>query len=106
MCITAYKPTKKKTGVGYKVFGISKGQLTSEFYGGVRPARKWLKADGGNFSYGAGFHIFTSRKSAVEWALIHLTIRRVKYRGAFLVGKQGSFNCVVAKEIYIFRGAK
>ena len=109
MCITAYTATKKKTGVGYKVFNINfeKTQLMSEFWGGVRPVRKWLKADGGSYRYGAGWHIFTNIKSAREWSNgTSRAIRKVKYRGAFLVGKQGDMRVVVAKEIFIFRGVK
>jgi hypothetical protein len=105
MCVTQYVRTKKKTGVGYKVFNVNGKQLISEFWGGARPVRKWLKAAGGYHRYGAGWHIFTSIQSARAWAdgAAHL-VRKVKYRGAFLVGKQSNFRVVVAKEIYIFRG--
>lgn len=109
MCVTQTEPATRKTGIGYKVFNIRNGQLVSEFCGGIdpRPTRRWLKATGGHSSYGAGWHIFTSVQSAKEWADdCFQAIRKVEYRGAFLVGKQGDLKVIVAKEIYIFRGAK
>jgi len=58
MCIIQTEITRKKLGIGYKVFEIRDGKLASEFYGGFRQERKWLKANGG---------IFTSFKSAQKW---------------------------------------
>src|SRR5579863_3148902 len=103
MCIIQTETTKKKSGIGYKVFEIRDGKLASEYYGGFRQERKWLKASGGTSTYGAGWHIFTSFKSAQKWrgGNTYQVVRPVKYRHAFFMGKQSGFNVVVAKEIYI-----
>jgi hypothetical protein len=110
MCAHDVKPIKKTTGVGYKVFDVREGKLFSEMMqcGVFRPVRKWLKASGpGPELYGAGWHIFTTARGAQGWGCdINQVIRKVKYRRAFLTGKQTCGNVIIAKEILILRGAK
>jgi hypothetical protein len=109
MCLVKVKKkVTRKTGIGYKVFNIREGYLASEFFGDEpRPVRTWLKAIGG-YSYGAGWHIFTTRAGAENWRERDRTqvTRKVKYRKAFLSGFQGNRPCIVAKEIYILSGVR
>jgi hypothetical protein len=111
MCAHDVKPTKKTTGVGYKVFAVREGKLFSEMIdcGIIRPVRKWLKAVGpGTELYGAGWHIFKTAKGAERWGCdFNQVVRKVKYRRAFLTGKQTyGGNVIIAKEILILRGVK
>jgi hypothetical protein len=72
-----------------------------------RLIRRWLKATGGFHAYGAGWHIFATVKGAEAWGVGHgQVVRKVKYRKAFLTGNQAVGNVIIAKEIFILRGAK
>jgi len=111
------------TGVGYKVYTKSRNRLFPVcFNNGVElPRHRWLRENkfapykGGTIysagpnHYKRGWHIFTTRRDAREWAIGLMgpykheceCVLRVEYRSVLVTGIQNGHDVIVAKWIRI-----
>lgn len=114
MCLDFGVPTtkpKKKKGIGYKSFLQRRGKLFGDCMRGIkpRPIGKWIHE--ANFrpfpetipDYGAGFHVFTTKKGILNWEaeMEDPCIWKVAYRKAVAEGRQEGHRCIIAEEIKI-----
>ena len=121
MCITVTNTKPEPTGIGWKVFDKPGRFLDGEYSTWCRrPMKKWLHENRYRdinssrvhpLKYEPGWHIFKNLSDAQHWGSVpiqvsdNLTIRRVRYRKAFLQGRNSwKYPIVVAKEILIIPG--
>lgn len=131
MCITEIKnrvlDKKEQSGIGWKVFRVDPdcpGRLIFEYSGQASypaiPINRWMHAENNIvenvlwsgtehkyvqlFTYLSGFHILKTRAEARRWAWSRdLRVRKVKYRNARIIGRQNSYNVIVADKILVPR---
>lgn len=126
MCMQDIRETPKKfrnkrtIHEGWKVFnpGFTPDSVRSECMSGRYKLDKWVQAKGKRLiiategdKYQPGFHIFTTRKGAVDWAEGNTDgLTKVRFRHVTGYGKHYTkeinwisqhTNCVVAQEMYV-----
>lgn len=100
------KPTSKVTRA-WKVFDGEPSNLAFEYrsLGGKQYVErgKWLTAEQIDDGYGyiTGFHAFTSRKDAQNWACYRQNVVAVKVRGITTRGLQRDMVTIVAREMFV-----
>jgi hypothetical protein len=100
MCLRRpFSKPKKKSGFGYKVFGIFNEQLLGECFseGPDRIPGKWLRTGL------PGWHIFLTLEGAKFWlgdGYLEVIVK-VRYRKAERQGTQLEYPAITAREIFI-----